>query len=66
MVAKIIRKKKSNRLVKKEFLDSLRENDDLEEPGLDVTADVIIDPLEVVRIMQRCEKIKIQNKRLIG
>ena len=47
-------------------MDSLRENDDLEEPGLDVTADVIIDPLEVVRIMQRCEKIKIQNKRLIG
>lgn len=65
MVAKIIRKKKSNRLVKKEFLDFLRENDDLEEPGLDVTADAVIDPLEV-RIMQRCEEIKIQNKRVIG
>ena len=65
MVAKITGKKKSNRLVKKEFLDFLRENDDLEEPGLDVTADAVIDPLEV-RIMQRCEEIKIQNKRVIG
>ena len=66
MIAKITRKKKSNRLIKKEFLDSLREYDDLEEPGLDVRADAIIDPLEAVRIIQRCEEIKIQNKRVIG
>ena len=29
------------------------ENDDLEEPGLDATADAITDPLEAVRITKR-------------
>lgn len=46
-------KKKANRTVKKELLDSLKENNDLEEPGLDTTADGIIDSLEAIRIMQR-------------
>ena len=33
-------------MVKQELLNYLKGNDDLEEPGLDATADAIIDPLE--------------------
>ena len=43
------------------------ETDDLEEPGLDATADAITDPLEAVRIIKRYEEtIQTQIKRAIG
>lgn len=48
MAAKTTRKKKTKETVKQELLSSLRENNDLEQPGLNVTVDVIIDPLEVI------------------
>lgn len=67
MVPKTIRKKKTNETVKQELLNSLKENDDLEEPGLDETAYAIMHPLEAVRITNPYkETIKTQNKRAIG
>ena len=57
MVAKNFRKKKSNIRVNQELLISLEENDDLEEPGLDETAEAIVDPLKAIRIINRYEEI---------
>ena len=54
-------------MVKQELLNYLKGNDDLEEPGLDATADAIIDPLEVISITHDYnEIIKTQNKRSIA
>ena len=62
MVAKNTRKKKSNETIKKELLDSLKENDDLEELDLDATIDAITDPIDSVRIIKLYEEIiKIQK-----
>ena len=66
MVAKT-RNKKTKETAKKELLDYLKENDDLEEPDIDATADAITDPIDAVIIIKRYEEIiKIQNKRVIG
>ena len=67
MVAKTTRKNKTKKRLKKELLDSLKEINDLEERGLDTTADAITDPLETVRIIHCSEEIiKTQNKSVIG
>lgn len=63
MVAKTTRKK-SDETVKKELLDCLKENYDLEEPDLDITADTITDPIDAVRIIQRYEEI-IKQRQLL-
>ena len=64
---KTTRKKKTNEMVKKEPLNSLKENNNLEETDLDATIDAITDPKEAVRIIQRYEEIiKTQNIRVIG
>ena len=64
---KTTRKKKTNETVKKELLNSLKENNNLEETDLDATIDAITDPKEAVRIIQRYEEIiKTQNIRVIG
>ena len=64
---KTTRKKKTNKTVKKEPLNSLKENNNLEETDLDATTDAITDPKEAVRIIQRYEEIiKTQNIRVIG
>lgn len=54
-------------MVKKEPLNSLKENNNLEETDLDATIDAITDPKEAVRIIQRYEEIiKTKNIRVIG
>ena len=59
-------KKKTHETVKQELLISLKENDEVEESGLDETANATKDPTEAVVIIQRCEEIiKMQNKRAI-
>lgn len=59
MVAKTIRKNRTNEKVK---LNSLKGN---EEPSLNETADTTIDPLEAVRTIHIYnELIKTQNKRV--
>lgn len=64
---KTTRKKKTNETVKKELLNFLKENNNLEETDLDATIDAITDPKEAVRIIQRYEEIiKTQNIRVIG
>ena len=64
---KTTRKKKTSEMVKKEPLNSLKENNNLEETDLDATIDAITDPKEAVRIIQRYEEIiKTQNIRVIG
>ena len=64
---KTTRKKKTNETVKKELLNSLKENNNLEETDLDATIDAITVPKEAVRIIQRYEEIiKTQNIRVIG
>ena len=51
-------------MVKQEIMNSLKENDDLEEPSLDATADAITEPLQAIRIVKRYKEItKTQNKR---
>ena len=53
MVAKTTRKKKTNKTIKQELLNSLKENANLEEPGLDATGDTITDTFEAVKIIKR-------------
>ena len=48
MVTKTIWKKKTNGTVKKELLNSLRENDIVEQPVLNI--DNLIDPREAISI----------------
>ena len=63
MAAKTTRKKEANEMVKQELLNSVKENDDLEEPCLDVTADSIKGLLVAVRIVKRYEEtIRFRNK----
>ena len=57
MIVKNFSKKKINITVKQELLISLKENVDLEEPGLNETADALIDTLAAVRIINHYEAI---------
>ena len=41
MVSKSITKKKTNEIIKRELLNSLQENDDVEEQGLNKTANSV-------------------------
>ena len=66
MVAKTTRKKKTSDTVKQELLNSIKKDDNLEEPDINATADTIKDPLEAIRLIQSYEEImKTQNKRTI-
>ena len=63
MVSKSITKKKTNEIIKRELLNSLQDNDDIEEQGLSETANL----QEAVRIINRYDVIiKTQNKKAIG
>lgn len=57
MVAKTTRKKKTSDTVKQELLNSIKKDDNLEEPDINATADTIKDPLEAIRLTQRYKKI---------
>ena len=67
MVVKTARQKKTSEAVKQELLNSIKVDDDLEDPDIDATADTIANPLEAIRVIQHYEKImELQNKRAIG
>lgn len=62
MVAKIIRKEKTDKTVEEELLKSFRENNRVEEPGLKI--DNVNDPCESFDIINGYEEIiKTQNKK---
>ena len=56
MVTKTTWKKKTNETVKKELLNSLRENHIVEQPGLNI--DNVIDHREAISIINSYEGIK--------
>ena len=67
MVSKSKTKKKSNETIKRELLNSLKENDDVEEQGLNETANSVNNSQEPIAIIRRyVEIIKTQNKKAIG
>ena len=57
MVSKSITKKKTNETVKRELLNSLQENDDVEEQGLNKTAKNVKNSQEAIIIIRRYEDI---------
>ena len=62
-----ITKKKTKEAIKRELLNLLQENDDVEEQGVNRTANNVNNSSEAVLII-RCYKdiIKTQNKKAIG
>ena len=67
MVSKNVAKKKTHEMVKQELLNSLKENDEAEDPGLNEVANETNGPGETIfRINQYEEIIKSHNKRVIG
>ena len=67
MVSKPITKKKTHKTVSQELLDSLKENDGVEEPGLNERAKETNDPQEIILLIRRHEDIiRIQNEKAIG
>ena len=57
MVAKTVRKKKTSETIKQELVNSIKEDDDLEESDIDSIADTITDPIEPLRLIQPYEEI---------
>ena len=67
MVSKGINKEKANETVKRELLNSLQENDNVEEQELNETANNANNSQEAVVMMHRYEDIiKTQNEKAIG
>ena len=67
MVSKSINKKKTNKTIKQELLNSLHENDNIEEQELNETANNVNNSQEAIVIIRRYEDIiKRQNKKSIG
>ena len=66
MVSKSKIKKKTNQSVKQELLKSLKENDDVEEQGLNETVKNVNNSQEAIIIINSYEDIiKTQNKKAI-
>ena len=64
MVSKSKTKKKSNETIKRELLNSLKENDDVEEQGLNETANNVNNSQEAIAIIRRyMEIIKKKTRR---
>ena len=67
MVSKSKTKKKTNESIKRELLDSLKENNDVEEQGLNKTVNNVNNSQEAIVIIRRYEDIiKTQNKKAVG
>ena len=67
LVSKSKSKKKTNKSIKRELLNSLKENDDVEEQGLNETANNVNNSQEAITVVHRYEEIiKTQNKKTIG
>ena len=66
MVLKSETKKKTNESIKRQPLNALKENDDIEEQGLDETVNNVSNSQEAIVIIRRYEEIiKTQNKKSI-
>ena len=66
MVSKSKIKKKTNQSVKRKLLKSLKENDDVEEQGLNETVNNVNNSQEAIIIINSYEDIiKTQNKKAI-
>ena len=63
MVSKRIAKKTSNERTKQVLLNLLQENDDVEEQGLNETANNVNNSQEAIIIICRHEDIKTHNKK---
>ena len=64
MVSKRIAKTKTNESIKRELLNSLQENDDVEEQGLIEAANNVNNSQKAIQIINRYEDIiKTQNKK---
>ena len=62
MVAKNIRIKETNETVKEKLLNSIKENNAVEDPGLNI--DDVTDPGEAIIIINSYEEIvKIENEK---
>ena len=60
-------KKKTNEFIKRELLNSSKENDDVEEQGLNKTVSNANNSQEVIAIIRRYDDLmKNQNKKPIG
>ena len=67
MVSKRTAKKKTNENIKQELLSSLQENDDVDEVGLNETANNVNNSQEAIIIIHLYDDIvKTQNKKAIG
>ena len=67
MVSKSKTKKKTNESIKQELLNSLKENDDVEEQGLNETVNNVSNSQDAIFIVRSyVEIIKTQNKKAIG
>ena len=53
MVSKSITKKKTHKTVSQQLLDSLKENDDVEEPELNKRTKETNDPQEIIPLIRR-------------
>ena len=63
-MSKSITKKKTNEIIKREMLNLLQENDDVEKRVLNETADNVNNSQEAKRLINRYEDIiKTQNKK---
>ena len=67
MVSKSKTKKKTNESIKRELLNLFKENNDVEEQGLNETVNNLNNSQEVIVIIRRYEDvIKTQNKKAAG
>ena len=67
MVSKSINKKKANETIKRELLNSLQENDNIEEQELNETANNVNNSQEAIAIIRRYEDLlKHKIKKAIG
>ena len=67
MLSKSITKNKTNEIIKRELLNLLQENDDVEEQGLIETINNVNSSQEAIRLINRYEDIiKTQNKKILG
>ena len=64
---KSVTKEKTVEAIKRELLNSLQENDDVEEQGLNETANNVKNSQQAILMINRCEGIiKTQNKKAVG
>ena len=64
MMSKSITEKKTNETIKRELLNSLQENDDVQEQGLNKTASNASKSQEAILIINLCEGITLLKYKI--